>query len=100
MPADSRRLAIAIVSKRAQLRSAGEDEISAVIHEEALREEAKRREREQPPKSSSTPAPAKGIVAVLNTLPPWSRPVVLVVFGCLLGGGGLLAILTRLGWVK
>lgn len=63
------KLAIERLRTRAELRSAGEDELSDVIEQEA------RRRVETP---SSTPAPAKGLVAVLNTLPAWSRVVVVL----------------------
>lgn len=46
---------------RAKMRSAGEEEISTVIQEEALAA------RQKPP--SSAPAPTKWLVAVLNTRP-------------------------------
>lgn len=54
---------------RAEMRSADELENSAVIAEKA---------ESRAPKSSSTPAPARGLVAVLKLLPPWQRGVVVL----------------------
>jgi len=91
MGVEDRNLAIERLRARAELRSADLEEDTGQIEVTAL---------SRAPKSSSTPAPARGIVAVLNTLPAWSRPIVLVIFGLLLGGGGLWALLARAGWVK
>jgi len=56
--------------RREELRSVSDDERSELVEREA-------QERVNGP-SSSTPAPAKGLVAVLNTLPAWSRVVVVL----------------------
>jgi hypothetical protein len=46
-----------------------------------------------PPKKDSIPGPAKGIVAVLEVLPPWARlPALLAVIGAATYGGH------QLGW--
>lgn len=91
MGADERRRARSELEIRAELKSADLEEDTGEISVEAI---------SRAPKSSSTPAPAKGIVAILNTLPRWSRPVVLVLVVLTLGGGGLWALLARVGWVK
>jgi len=66
------RLAIERLKVRAEMRSAGEDELSDVINQRAVSR------TEAPPKSASVPSPARGLIAVLNALPPWSRPVVVL----------------------
>lgn len=76
---------------RAEMRSADELENSAVIAERA---------ESRAPKSSSTPAPARGLVAVLNTLPPWGRVIVLVMLGALVGSGAFGALADKLGWFR
>jgi hypothetical protein len=53
---------------RAELRSAGEEELSDVIEREAHSRRA-----------ASVPAPARGLAAILDKLPPWGRVIVLVV---------------------
>ena len=91
MGADERRRARTELEIRAELKSADLEEDTGVIEREAL---------SRAPKSSSVPAPARGLIAVLNTLPGWSRPIVLVVAILAVGGGGLLAVLRSLGWWK
>lgn len=75
--------------ERAKMRSIGEEENSEVID---------KRVDERMPKSSSTPAPARGIVAILNTLPPWGRVIVLLMLGALAATGALGALWDKLGW--
>lgn len=67
-PGDA-KLAIERLRTRAEMRSAGEDELSDVIEQEA------RRKVEMP---SSTPAPAKGIVAVLQAVTGWKQLLVVL----------------------
>lgn len=91
MGADDRRVALEALEIRAELKSADLDENTAQIEREAV---------SRAPKSSSTPAPARGIVAVLNVLPPWGRVFILALLIGFLGGSGLWALLGRLGWMK
>lgn len=91
MGADERRRARTELEIRAELKSAGDDEDTGVIEREAL---------SRAPKSSSVPAPARGLIAVLNTLPGWGRVVILALLIGFLGGSGLWALLGRLGWMK
>lgn len=59
------------------MRSAGDEEDSTVIEKEAVTRRGK-----------SLPAPARGLVAVLEELPPWGRVVVLVaLIGALVASG-------------
>ena len=53
---------------RREMRSMNEEEDSQVIEREALSR-----------RPQSVPAPARGIVAILDKLPPWGRVIVLVV---------------------
>lgn len=73
---------------RAELRSIGEEEDSALIQQEAAK-------RSKAP-SSGPPAHAKGLVAVLNTLPPWGRVLVLLALLGALVAGGLVSNLAGL----
>lgn len=81
---EDRKLAIERLKVRAELRSIGDDEDSQVIEAEAQSRRVK-----------SVPATARGLVAVLDKLPPWGRVIVLVVgiaaglASALLGGGKL-----------
>lgn len=65
---EDRKLALERLRVRAEMRSAGDDEDSNVIEREALSRAP----------ISSVPARAKGIVAILNTLPAWSRPLIVL----------------------
>lgn len=86
MGAEDRRERIDELAYRAELRSTGEDEDTGII---------------EMAQKSSTPAPAKGVVAVLNTLPPWGRvAVLLAVLGVVAASGLVGAVLGRLGWVN
>lgn len=67
---DERKLALERLKVRKELKSAGEDELSDVIEREAQSRHTKT--------TSSVPAPARGLIAVLRELPPWSRPVVVI----------------------
>lgn len=88
MATDDGKVAIEALRKRAEMRSAGEEELSAVIQQEALLR-AQARQTRAP---SSLSAPAKGIVAILNMLPP-GRGRVIVVCGIL----GLMAFAIERG---
>lgn len=91
MGAKDRRIGIETISRHAELADAGLDEDTGVTEIEA---------KTRAEKQSSTPAPAKGIVAVLNTLPPWGRvAVLLAIVGVVAASGMVGALLTRLGWV-
>jgi len=91
MGADERRRARSELDIRAEMKSADLDEDTGQIEVEAISRAPK----------SSTPAPARGIVAVLNTLPPWGRVAVLIGVLALLGASGVVgAVLAKLGWVK
>lgn len=78
--ADDRKLALERLRVRKELRSIGDAEDSNVIEREAL----SRRPRSVPPA-------ANGIVAILNTLPKWSRPVVVLALLAALVASGKLA---------
>lgn len=83
MPVDEAKRALDRLHARAELRSAGEDEDSAVIEERALSRRPK-----------SDPVPVRGLVAVLNTLPPgWGRVLVVLALiaaiAALVAGGKL-----------
>lgn len=93
MSDDERKLSLERLKVRAEMRSAGEDELSDVIDREA-------RARSLSPKSASTPAPARGLVAILNTLPPWGRVIVLVMLGALAGSGAFTALAEKFGWFR
>lgn len=69
------------------MRSAGEDELSEVIEREAA-------QRTKPP--SSAPYPAKGIVAILDKLPPWGRVIVLLALLLTFASTGLASKLAGL----
>lgn len=90
MGASDRQLELEKLKVRAELKSADLEEDTGLIEIEAkLRAE----------KQSSTPAPAKGIVAILNTLPPWGRvAVLLALLGVVAASGMVGAMLSRLGW--
>lgn len=91
MSSDGRRLAIERLRVRAEMRSAGDVEDSTVIEQEA--------QSRAPKKADSTPAPARGIVAVLNTLPPWGRVIFLLAVVVALVSSGLTWA-TLSGWLK
>lgn len=84
---DEEERALLRLEARARLRSAGEEELSEVIEREAL---------SHAPKSASTPAPVRGLVAVLNTLPSWGRVMILlaIVAACF-GSGAIGSIVAR-----
>ena len=85
-----RKEALERLRRRAELRSAGEDELSGEI----AREATMRVQRA----TASTPAPARGLVAVLNTLPPWGRVIVLVMLGALAASGTISALGAKFHW--
>jgi hypothetical protein len=69
MASEDRELAIERLRVRKEMRSAGDDEDSTVIEQEAL---------SRSPKSSSTPPRAKAVVAILNAVKtPWQAVVML-----------------------
>lgn len=70
--AEKTKLAIERLKVRAELRSADELEDTGVIEQKA------RQRTEAPPKTDSVPAHAKGLIAVLNALPAWSRPIIVL----------------------
>lgn len=73
---------------RGELRSADFEDDSAVIEQEAHSRHAE--------KGGSVPAPARGLKAILELLPPWGRVVVLlalfVLVAALAIGGALEAV--------
>ena len=78
---EDRKLALERLRVRAEMRSIGDDENSAVIEQEALSRRPK-----------SVPTEARGLVAILNTLPQgWGRVVVvlalIVAVATLIAGG-------------
>jgi hypothetical protein len=78
-PGDPKReaeLAIARLRTRKEMRSAGDEEDSTVIEKEAITRRGK-----------SVPAPARGLVAVLDKLPPWGRVIVLLALIALVASG-------------
>lgn len=78
---EDRKLALERLRVRREMRSIGDHEDSDVIEREAL----SRRPRSVPPA-------ANGLVAILNTLPRWTRPViVLALIAAFVAGGGKLA---------
>ena len=84
-PKRDAELAIARLQARKEMRSADLDEDSAVITERAR--------AKVPP---STPPVAKGLIAVLHTLPPWGRVIVALALIAALAGTGLAAKVA--GW--
>lgn len=60
------------LTRRAELRSAGEEEISEVIHQEAL--ERQRKKESEPPPSKATPLVV--VLTVARKFPPWGAVVV------------------------
>lgn len=89
-PPTTRQEAIARLRYRSELRSIGADEDSAVIHATAATDQPAK-----PP--SSTPAPAKALIAVLASFPPWGRVLVaLAVIAALAGSSALLGLVAKL----
>jgi hypothetical protein len=82
MSSNDRRLAIEKLRVRAELRSAGDDEDTGQIEVAAM--------SRRPAKPNSTPAPARALIAVLNTLPSWGRVLLLLAIVAALVGGGML----------
>lgn len=82
-------LALLRQERRAELRSAGENELSGEIAREAL---------SRAPKSTSTPPIARVFVVVLNTLPPWGRVIILMMLGALAASGTLSALASKFHW--
>ncbi len=60
------KLAIERLKVRAELRSAGEDELSSVIQQEAAA-------RSEKPKTDSVPAAAKNVVHILRAVDSWPK---------------------------
>ena len=83
--ADERKQALERLRVRAEMRSAGDDEDSTVIEQQAV----SRRPKSEPPH-------VRGVVAILQTLPPWGRVLVLLALLAVIASGGLAAKVA--GW--
>ena len=83
--AEERKQALERLRIRAELRSAGDEEDSQVIEQQAISRRPK-----------SDPAPVRGLVAILNTLPPWGRVLVVLALLAVVASGGLAAKVA--GW--
>ena len=82
MGTNDRRLAVERLKVRAEMRSINEEEDTGVVNVRA--EERVAKASESPPKDSI----ARQLVYVLNALPPWSRPIVLIVLVLVFAGSG------------
>ena len=83
---DGAKQALIRLRVRREMRSAGDEEDSGLIDVEAK----SRREK-------SVPAPARGLKAILETLPPWGRVVFLLALLAAIVASGVGAKLA--GWI-
>lgn len=86
-----RQHAIERIKVRAEMRSAHEIEDSEVIEREALSRHP----------HSSTPAPAKGVVAVLSAKPSWQMVAIVAIVATAAATGALRPVVSIVtGWFK